>query len=141
MYQVYEGSTDSFTHPLHGDHPAVQLGPVKVTDALRRLLCGRHGDVAVAAGAGTLGVGHYFGSDDLRSRTVIRNRGGLCLDQDHVLLPGDEPQGRVPTLPYLLNRVFRSVALVVEDRPLTHRFLLLLLTAAPPATATWNIKL
>lgn len=28
------------------------------------------------------------------------------------------------TLPYLLKRVFRSVALVVEDRPLTHRFLL-----------------
>lgn len=57
-------------HPLHRDHPAVQLGPVKVTDALGRLLCGRHGDEAVAAGAGTLGIGHDFGSDDLWQRTA-----------------------------------------------------------------------
>lgn len=129
-------------HPLHRDHPAVQLGPVKVTDALGRLLCGRHGDEAVAAGAGALGVGHYFGTDDLRSRTVIRNREvGLCFDRDHVLLSGEEGLGRsrALTLPYLLNRVFRSVALVVEDRPLTHRFLLLLLTAAPPSTAAHEI--
>lgn len=74
---------NSSPHPLHRDHPAVQLGPVKVTDALGRLVCGRHGDEAVAAGAGTLGVGHYFGSDDLR--TAVRNREvGLCVDRDHV---------------------------------------------------------
>lgn len=60
---------NSSPHPLHRDHPAVQLGPVKVTDALGRLLCGRHGDEAVAAGAGTLGVGHNFGSDNLRPKT------------------------------------------------------------------------
>lgn len=41
------------------------------------------------------------------------------------------------TLPYLLKSVFRSVALVVEDRPLTHRFLLV--AAAPPA-ATCRFK-
>lgn len=37
------------------------------------------------------------------------------------------------TLPYLLKSVFRSVALVVEERPLTHRFLLLLAAAPAPA--------
>lgn len=62
-------------HPLHRDHPAMQLGPVKVTDALGRLLCGRHGDEAVAAGAGTLGVGHDFGSDDLRPRIMAVSNG------------------------------------------------------------------
>lgn len=41
------------------------------------------------------------------------------------------------TLPYLLKSVFRSVALVVEDRPLTHRFLLV--AAALPA-ATCRFK-
>lgn len=56
-------------HPFHRDHPAVQLGPVKVTDALGRLVCGRHGNEAVAAGAGTLGIGNDFGADDLQSGT------------------------------------------------------------------------
>lgn len=41
------------------------------------------------------------------------------------------------TLPYLLKSVFRSVALVVEDRPLTQRFLLV--AAALPA-ATCRLK-
>lgn len=37
------------------------------------------------------------------------------------------------TLPYLLKSVFRSVALVVDDRPLTHRFLLVAAAALPAA--------
>lgn len=45
------------------------------------------------------------------------------------------------TLPYLLKRVFRSVALVVEDRPLTHRFLLLVAAAPPPAATHTHDKL
>ena len=38
-------------------------------------------------------------------------------------------------MPYLLKRVFRSMALVEEDRPLTHRFLLLLAASLPPGAA------
>lgn len=53
----------------------MQLGPVKVADALGRLLRGRHGDKAVAAGAGTLGVGYDLGSDDLRPRRAVRAGG------------------------------------------------------------------
>lgn len=41
------------------------------------------------------------------------------------------------TLPYLLKSVFRSVALVVEDRPLTQRFLLVA-AALPAATCRSN---
>lgn len=44
---------------------------------------------------------------------------------------------RTLTFPYLLKRVFRSVALVVEARPLTHRFLPPL-AAALPAGASYN---
>lgn len=57
------------------------------------------------------------------------------------VMPSDEGKDSVCrlTLPYLLNSVLRSVALVVEDRPLTHRFLLLP-AAAPPPTATHMIK-
>lgn len=134
---------NSSPHPLHRDHPAVQLSPVQVVDALGRLLRGRHGDEAVAAGAGTLGVGHDFGSDDLWPRTAVRNREfGRRFDRCRGLLPADRARGHscTLTLPYLLNRVFRSVALVVEDRPLTHRFLLLLLTAAPPSTAAHEMQ-
>lgn len=45
------------------------------------------------------------------------------------------------TLPYLLKSVFRSVALVVEERPLTHRFLLLLAAAPLPAATHKQNKL
>lgn len=55
---------------------------MKVTDALGCLLCGRHGDEAVAAGAGTLGIGHDFGADDLQKRTE------RCSNRDRALLPG-----------------------------------------------------
>lgn len=42
-------------------------------------------------------------------------------------------EGRVgePTFPYLLKRFFRSVARVVDDNPLTHRFRLELLLVRP----------
>lgn len=74
---------------------------------------------------------------------VRSSEAGLRFDQARVTVClGVEGLGRsrALTLPYLLNRVFRSVALVVEDRPLTHRFLLLLLTAAPPSTAAHGIQ-
>lgn len=59
----------------------------------------------------------------------------------HHVMPSDKGKDSVCrlTLPYLLNSVLRSVALVVEDSPLTHRFLLLP-AAAPPPTATHRNK-
>lgn len=53
------------THPLHRDHPAMQLSSVQVADTLGGLLCGRHGDKTVAASPGTLGVGHHLSSNNL----------------------------------------------------------------------------
>lgn len=52
-------------YPLNRDHLAMQLSPVKVADALSGLLCGGHGDKAVAASPGALGVGHYLCPNNL----------------------------------------------------------------------------
>lgn len=62
------------THPLHRDHPAVQLGPVKVADTLGGLLCGRHGDKTVAASPGALSVGNHLSSNDLQEMERDRGR-------------------------------------------------------------------
>lgn len=57
------------THPLDGDHLAVQLGAVQVLDALRTFLHGSHGDEAVAAGARGAGIGHDLGGHHLSRGT------------------------------------------------------------------------
>lgn len=59
-------SPSPHTHPLHRDHPAMQLGPVKVADTLGCFLCGWHGDKPVAASPGTFGIGHHLSSDNLQ---------------------------------------------------------------------------
>jgi len=43
----------------------MQLSPVEVADTVGGLLCGRHGDKAIAASAGALGIGHDFSSNNL----------------------------------------------------------------------------
>lgn len=112
----------------------MQLGPVKVADALGGLFCGRHGDEAVAASARALGVCHHLGSNNLDG--LLGNRDAKMTPQFLNKRPcNGRDQWLGLTLPYLLKSVFRSVALVVEERPLTHRFLLLLAAAPPPAAA------
>lgn len=115
----------------------MQLCPVKVADTLGGLLCGRHGDKAIAASPGALGVGHHLSSNNLQEvrRNIEED------EQEQRDAEGTSPQCKFLfmitafglALPYLLKRVFRSVALVVEERPLTHRFLLLLAAAPLPA--------
>lgn len=64
--------SSSGTHPLHRDHPAMQLGPVEVADALGGLLCGRHGHETIAASPGALGVGYHLSSDNLQEMERYR---------------------------------------------------------------------
>lgn len=121
----------------------MQLSPVKVTDALCCLLRGRHGDKAIAASTGTLDIGHHLGSHNLRGtirtkRTWEKTQNiTLKATKIAVTLAKDDICGLA--LPYLLKSVFRSVALVVEDRPLTQRFLLVA-AALPAATCRLNPK-
>lgn len=56
------------TYPLHRDHPAMQFSPVKVADTLGGLLCGGHGDEAIAASPGALSIGHHFSSNNLQEK-------------------------------------------------------------------------
>lgn len=56
------------THPLHWDHPPVQLCPVQVADALGGLVRGAHRDKAVAASAWAFGIGYHFSADNLGRR-------------------------------------------------------------------------
>lgn len=58
------------THPLNRDHLAMQFSPVQVADTLGGLVCGRHGDEAVAAGARTLSVGHHLSANNLQDREM-----------------------------------------------------------------------
>lgn len=109
----------------------MQLSPVKVTYALCCLVCGRHGDKPIAASTGALGIGHHLGTDNLK-RTIPTSQNPI-LKEKGLKSWRQWPRICGLTLPYLLKSVFRSVALVVEDRPLTHRFLLVA-AALPAAT-------
>lgn len=60
------------SHPLHRDHLAMQLSPVKVADALGGLLCGRHGDKPIAASPRTLGISHHLSSNNLQKKERLR---------------------------------------------------------------------
>lgn len=55
------------TYPLHRDHSAMQLSPVKMADTLGGLICGGHGDKAIAASPGALGISYHLSADNLNS--------------------------------------------------------------------------
>ena len=78
-------NSSSDTHPLHRDHPAMQLSPVKVADTLGGLLCGRHGDKTIAASPGALGVCHHLSSNNLHKMEagteVEKKKKSSILDQ------------------------------------------------------------
>ena len=144
----------------------MQFGPVEMADALGGLIGGGHGDEAVAAGARALGVGHHLGSNNLMREGVrgliptgathAKKMHAVVLDSflyyyqsmiretwDKTLekyLYWEKTRGGL-TLPYLLKRVFRSVALVVEDRPLTQRFLPAVAATLAPAAAAQRKRL
>ena len=51
----------------------MQLCPVKVADTIGGLVCGGHGDKAVATSPRALGVGHHLGSDNLQGEKKMTN--------------------------------------------------------------------
>lgn len=97
-----------------------------MADTLGGLVRRGHGDEAIATSPRTLSVGHHLCTNNLSDEQTDEANNST---QHKEWKATEQIQA---TLPYLLKRAFRSVALVVEERPLTHRFLLLLAAAPLP---------
>jgi len=95
----------------------MQLRAVKMLDAFGRIFAGAHGHVTIATSAGRARVRHYFGANNLEHTTNLAGR--QKTKQALSLVPDF-------TFPYLEKTCFKSVARVEDDRPLTHKFRLLL---------------